>query len=60
MSRPTYMRTRPNNKYGNKKTEADGITFDSKKEAKRYAAYMVLCEHYQIHDEFAEEDTDNE
>ena len=32
----------------------------SKKEAKRYAAYMVLCEHYQIHDEFAEEDTDNE
>ena len=32
----------------------------SKKEAKRYAAYMVLCEHYKVHDEFAEEDTDNE
>ncbi|MBO4540038.1 MAG: hypothetical protein J5781_07140, partial [Clostridia bacterium] len=32
----------------------------SKKEAKRYAAYLVLCERYQIHDEFSEEDNDNE
>ena len=30
-------------KYGNKKTEIDGITFDSKKEANRYAD-LKICE----------------
>lgn len=29
-------------KYGNKKTEVDGIKFDSKKEAKRYGELMIL------------------
>ena len=29
-------------KYGNKKVELDGITFDSKKEAKRYAELKLL------------------
>lgn len=28
----------------------------SKKEAKRYAAYLVLCNYYGLHDEFSEED----
>lgn len=32
----------------------------SKKRAKRYAAYLVLCEHYNIPDEFREEDGDDE
>ena len=32
----------------------------SKKEAKRYAAYLVLCDHYDIPDEFEEEDEDYE
>ena len=31
----------------------------SKKEAKRYAAYLVLCEHYNIPDEFRGEDGDD-
>ena len=30
------------NKYGNRKTEVDGITFDSRKEAKRYAELCML------------------
>jgi hypothetical protein len=30
------------NKYGNRKTEVDGITFDSKKEAQRYAELCML------------------
>lgn len=34
------MRMRP--KYGNKKTEVDGILFDSKKEAKRYQELRLL------------------
>lgn len=29
-------------KYGNKKTEVDGIVFDSKKEAKRYGELKIL------------------
>jgi len=29
-----------------------------KKEAKRYAAYLVLCDFYGIPDEFEEEDDD--
>ena len=29
-------------KYGNRKTELDGITFDSKKEARRYAELKIL------------------
>lgn len=29
-------------KYGNKKTEIDGIKFDSKKEAKRYGELMMM------------------
>lgn len=28
----------------------------SKKEAKRYAAYLVLCEHYNLNDEYSEEE----
>lgn len=31
-----------NVKYGNKKTELDGITFDSRKEARRYAELKLL------------------
>lgn len=42
MSRQTYMQTRPKNKYGNRKTEVDGHTFDSKKEAMRYAELKML------------------
>lgn len=30
------------NKYGSKKTEVDGVTFDSKKEAKRYQELRIL------------------
>lgn len=30
------------NKYNNKKTTLDGITFDSKKEAKRYSELLLL------------------
>lgn len=30
------------NKYGSKKTEIDGVTFDSKKEAKRYQELRIL------------------
>ena len=30
------------NKYGNKKTVVDGITFDSRKEANRYAELKIL------------------
>ena len=30
------------NKYGNKKTVVDGITFDSRKEAKRYQELKLL------------------
>ena len=33
---------KPKNKYLNKKTEIDGITFDSKKEAKRYGELKLL------------------
>ena len=32
----------------------------SKKRAKRYAAYLVLCEHYNIPDEFRKKDGDDE
>lgn len=34
--------TRWPNKYGSKKTEVDGVTFDSKKEAKRYQELRIL------------------
>ena len=37
-----YKRIRQSNKYGNKKVEYDGITFDSKKEAIRYAELKLL------------------
>ena len=30
----------------------------SKKEAKRYAAYLVLCDFYGLPDEFTEEDSE--
>jgi ribonuclease-3 len=30
----------------------------SKKEAKRYAAYLVLCDYFGLPDEFAEEDNE--
>jgi hypothetical protein len=33
---------RPRPKYGNKKTEVDGVTFDSKKEANRYSQLKLL------------------
>ncbi|MEC9268509.1 MAG: DUF1064 domain-containing protein [Pseudomonadota bacterium] len=33
---------RPRSKYGNKKTEIDGITFDSAKEARRYSELRLL------------------
>lgn len=31
-----------------------------KNEAKRYAAYLVLCDFYGLPDEFSEEEEDNE
>ena len=37
-------------KYGNKKVEVDGIAFDSKKEAKRYAELLLLERAGAIHD----------
>ena len=37
-----YKRIKQPNKYGNKKVEYDGITFDSKKEAIRYAELKLL------------------
>ena len=37
----TWVKRRTS-KYGNKKTEMDGITFDSKKEACRYAELKML------------------
>lgn len=36
------MRTRYRTKYGNRKTELDGMTFDSRKEANRYAELKIL------------------
>lgn len=36
------MRTRYRTKYGNRKTQIDGITFDSVKEANRYAELRLL------------------
>lgn len=38
------------NKYGNKKTEIDGITFQSKKEARRYSELKLLQRAGQIQD----------
>ena len=32
----------PTNKYGNKKVQFDGLTFDSRKEARRYAELKLL------------------
>lgn len=40
MTRSMYYPTK--NKYGNVKTEYDGFTFDSKKEAARYAELKML------------------
>ena len=37
-----YWRARPGSKYGNVKVELDGHTFDSKKEAARYAELKWL------------------
>ena len=37
---PIWMKRR--NKYGNCKTELDGVTFDSRKEARRYAELCML------------------
>ena len=37
-------------KYGNKKTEIDGIAFDSKKEARRYQELLLLQQSGAIHD----------
>jgi len=38
------------NKYGNRKIEVDGITFDSKKEARRYNELLVLLKAGEISD----------
>ena len=38
------------NKYGAKKTELDGIVFDSRKEANRYAELKLMQRAGQIHD----------
>ena len=42
MTLEEYRRLGSKNKYGAKKTTVDGITFDSKKEAKRYKELMLL------------------
>lgn len=39
---PNNSKIRSKNKYGNNKTEVDGILFDSKKEAKRYCELKLL------------------
>ena len=44
------MFNQPINKYGNKKVEFDGVTFDSRKEAKRYAELKLLLRAGQITD----------
>lgn len=38
----TMARWRANSKYGNKKVVVDGITFDSRKEARRYQELLLL------------------
>lgn len=44
------MRTRYRTKYGNRKTQIDGITFDSVKEANRYAELKLLQKAGEISD----------
>ena len=44
-----YPTTRQN-KYGNRKAEVDGITFDSRKEARRYADLKLLQKAHAIYD----------
>lgn len=44
------MRTRYRTKYGNRKTVIDGITFDSVKEASRYAELKLLQKAGEISD----------
>ena len=44
------MNLQPMNKYHNKKTEVDGIIFDSKKEANRYIELKMLERAGKIHD----------
>jgi hypothetical protein len=50
MSRTTYgpPSKRPSNKYHNQKTDFEGITFDSQKEARRYQELLALMEAGQI------------
>lgn len=43
-------------KYGNRKTETDGIKFDSKKEARRYEELMLAMERGVIYDLRLQED----
>ena len=42
MSKPCYFNAQGYSKYGNQKVTIDGITFDSKKEAARYAELRLL------------------
>ena len=45
-----YYRTRGKSKYGNQKTIVDGITFDSRKEARRYSELKLLQKAHKIYD----------
>ena len=46
----TYDAKRNRNKYGNQKTEVDGVVFDSKKEAQRWSDLKYLEYGGYIHD----------
>lgn len=43
-----FVKAKKKNKYGNKKTEVDGIKFDSEKEAKRYGGLKMLLKAHVI------------
>ena len=50
MTRIPTSRLRPRNKYGNRKKQIDGYTFDSTKEANRYMELKFLLATHKIRD----------
>ena len=50
MTRIPTSRLRPKNKYGNRKKQIDGYTFDSTKEANRYMELKFLLATHKIRD----------
>lgn len=54
----TRVQLKPTNKYGNKKVQIDGYTFDSKKEAERYKELKLAEQagdiiHFEVHREYS-------